>query len=110
MLREPSRIVKCAGKNAIMINKIKLVCLGLQRKTLMLLTVVNENITAAFVTPLLCLYFLLCRKSTLLFTESTLALVSLFMTLLLFLLVAMSFPILLTMRNKFDKNISTITR
>ena len=78
--------------------------------TLMLLTVVNKNITTAFVTLLLCLYFLRCRKSTLLFTESTLALASLFMALLLFLLVAMSFPILLTMRIKLDKNIYTIIR
>ena len=70
----------------------------------MLLTVVNKDITTAFFTSLLYLYFYIE-----LMAEITLALVSLFMTLLLFLLVAVIFPILLTMRNKLDKNISTVT-
>lgn len=91
-------------KSLVIINRIELVCFGIQRKTLMLLTVVNKDITTAFFTSLLYLYFYIE-----LMAEITLALVSLFMTLLLFLLVAVIFPILLTMRNKLDKNISTVT-
>lgn len=91
-------------KSLVIINRIELVCFGIQRKTLMLLTVVNKDITTAFFTLLLYLYFYIE-----LMAEITLALVSLFMTLLLFLLVAVIFPILLTMRNKLDKNISTVT-
>lgn len=91
-------------KSLVIINRIELVCFGIQRKTLTLLTVVNKDITTAFFTSLLYLYFYIE-----LMAEITLALVSLFMTLLLFLLVAVIFPILLTMRNKLDKNISTVT-